>query len=426
MSQIYRTFDFQRISMNILQITNESVRFAWESLVANKVRTVLSLLGMTLGIFSIILVFSIVDTFTKSIRDSMESVGNDVVYIQKWPWGGGGGQWWKYFQRPEPTYEELTKLQHRLNTSEYAAFMMVISGNLNYRNNVTEGVQMTGVSADYIDIWKTKIENGRYFSTLESNSGRPVVLLGYDVAEGLFGALDPIGREIRVLGEKVTVIGVISKEGSKMIGQSHDEMILLPVNFMRRKVNEHQIQGAAIMLKAKEGISIEQMKSEVEGVMRGLRRLRPKAEDNFALNEISVIQSGAEMLFGVLWWAGVIIGGFALVAGGFGVANIMFVSVSERISQIGVQKALGARSSFILAQFLGEAVVLSLIGGIFGLSLTYLVLTIVNAQFDIELILSFNNIMIGVFTSAFIGVIFGIFPALTASRKDPVEAMRAN
>lgn len=425
--QIYCNFEGQSFAMNILQILSESVRFAMQSLKANRMRSFLSLLGMTLGIFSIIVVFSIVDTFTKSIKASIESVGSDVVYVQKWPWSGGPGvAWWKIFQWPEPTTEEFEKLESRLNTAEFTAIVLGIRGNLNFRNNVTENVRMNGVSADYNQIWQIEIAEGRYFSEIESSHGKPVVVLGYEVAQGLFGGLDPVGRQIRVLGEKVTVIGVVTKEGSKMIGESHDELILMPVNFMRRKINERSVGGGAIMVKAKPGISLEQLKSEIEGIMRGVRRLRPKADDNFSLNEISIIQQSISGLFTVLWWAGLIIGGFALLAGGFGVANIMFVSVAERTSQIGVQKALGARSKFILAQFMGEAIILSVIGGILGLTLTYLVITIVNARFDIELILSFKNILIGVFTSALIGLLFGLFPALNASRKDPVEAMRAN
>lgn len=400
------------------------------SLKANRVRSILSLLGMTLGIFSIVITFSIVDSFTGSIKDSMESVGNDVVYIQKWPWGGGGGggefKWWKYFQRPEPSYEEARKLEDRLRHAKDVAFMMVMGGNLNYRSNTVSGVRLNGISHPYMDIWKFNIANGRYFSAQESHNGRNVAVIGSDVAEGLFGGMDPIGKQIRILGEKLTVIGVIEKEGSKMIGESHDEQVLMPVNFMRRKVNENQIGGTAIMVKAQEGVGVEQLKSEIQGVMRGVRRLRPRAEDDFSLNEISVIQSSAEMVFQVLWVAGLVIGGFALIAGGIGVANIMFVSVAERISQIGVQKALGAKSKFILAQFLSEAVILSMIGGFLGLLVTWIALYLIRTYADMDVDMSVANMLSGVLTSAGIGVVFGLFPALNASRKDPVEAMRAS
>lgn len=401
---------------------------AWQALVANRLRTTLSLLGMTLGIFSIITVFAVVDSLENSIRDSVERVGNDIVYVQKWPWGGGGGSypWWKYFQRPEPTYEEMGKLERRLTTADYMAYYMVVTANLNYRSNTADGVGVVGVSHDYMSIWQVPIEGGRYFSPVESNSGRPVAVIGSDIAEGLFPGLSPIGKDIRILGEKVRVIGVLEREGSKLVGESHDELILVPVNYMRRKVNENQIQGTSIMVKALPGVTIDQLKDDLEGSMRGIRRLRPKVENDFALNEITVLNNGMEQLFGVIGIAGMIIGGFALLAGGFGIANIMFVSVSERIGQIGIQKALGARRRFILFQFLTEATFLSVIGGVLGLLIVWGIVVIANSTMEFALMLSMNNVITGLVISAVIGLLFGLIPALNASRLDPVEAIRAN
>lgn len=415
--------------MNVVQILSEGVRMALQSLRANRLRSVLSLLGMTLGIFSIITIFAAVDSMSRSITDSIESVGSDVVYIQKWPWGSDGGeyQWWKFFQRPEPRYEELEKLRGRVPSAQYMAYLMAISGNLNYRNNITENVQLHGISHEYLDLWPFTIEKGRYFSLLESNNGRGVAILGHDVAIGLFGDSDPIGKEVRILGEKVRVIGTVEKEGSKLIGESHDELVLLPVTFMLRKVNENQMMGSAIMVKAWPGTTVDQLKDELKGKMRGIRRLRPRADDNFAMNEISVLQQGTEAIFGGIWLGGLVIGGFALLAGGFGIANIMFVSVSERIGQIGIQKALGARANFILYQFLAEATILSIIGGLIGLLLTQLAVWVANAMFeDFEVVLSSGNIVLGLTVSALIGALFGLIPAINASRKDPVEAIRTN
>lgn len=417
------------LPMKFYQIIQEGMRLAFQSLRANTLRSVLSLLGITLGIFSIISIFAFVDSMSKSLTESIQSVGSDVVYVQKMSWGGEDGEfkWWKYFQRPEPSVDEMKKLQRRMTHAKAVAYIAGISGNLNYRNNITEGVTLVGVTHEYDQIWDIVIEQGRYFSPLESNNRRAVAILGSDVSDGLFGTDNPIGKEIRILGEKVTVIGVLQKEGSKMFGDSHDNRVVLPASFMLRKVNEHQLHQTSIMVKAKDGVSLDQLKDELRGYLRGIRRLRPIAEDNFSLNEISVLQNGVAAMFDGIWLGGIVIGGFSLLAGGFGIANIMFVSVSERMGQIGIQKALGARANFIMYQFLSEATILSVVGGIIGLFFSWLVILIVDAAFeDFNLILSTQNIIIGILVSAFIGAVFGLIPAINASKKDPVEAIRAN
>ncbi len=396
-----------------------------QALRANPLRSTLSLLGMTLGIFSIIFVFSVVDSLERSVRSSIESVGSDVLYIQKWPWGGGGGEypWWKYFQRPEPKYEEMAKLGDRITTEGAMSFLVNISANLNYRNNTVDNVGIMGVSHEYLDIWPTPMAQGRYFSPQESESGKNVAVIGHDVARGLFGSLDPIGKRIRILGEKVRIIGVFEKEGEKLIGESQDELVLLPVEFMLRKVNEDELQ-TTIMVKARDGVSVDQLQDDVEGAMRGIRRLRPRAENDFAINEISVLQNSTEAIFSGLGLIGLIIGGFALLAGGFGIANIMFVSVSERVGQIGIQKALGARRNFILYQFLSESVLLSLMGGIIGLLITGALVWVARSVTDFPLALSGGNILTGVVISVMIGLVFGLIPAIKASGMNPVDAIR--
>lgn len=411
--------------MKITQIISEGFRMSAQALRANPLRSTLSLLGMTLGIFSIIFVFSVVDSLERSVRSSIESVGSDVLYIQKWPWGGGGGEypWWKYFQRPEPKYEEMAKLGDRITTEGAMSFLVNISANLNYRNNTVDNVGIMGVSHEYLDIWPTPMAQGRYFSPQESESGKNVAVIGHDVARGLFGSLDPIGKRIRILGEKVRIIGVFEKEGEKLIGESQDELVLLPVEFMLRKVNEDELQ-TTIMVKARDGVSVDQLQDDVEGAMRGIRRLRPRAENDFAINEISVLQNSTEAIFSGLGLIGLIIGGFALLAGGFGIANIMFVSVSERVGQIGIQKALGARRNFILYQFLSESVLLSLMGGIIGLLITGALVWVARSATDFPLALSGGNILTGVVISVMIGLVFGLIPAIKASGMNPVDAIR--
>ncbi len=413
--------------MRLTSLLYESGVFAVTSLIANKLRTFLSLLGIAIGIFAIISVYAIVDSLENNIRSSVASLGSDIVYVQKWPWGGGGGEypWWKYFQRPETEYNELLQLQNRMERRSGLAGVMGNQGTVQYGNSSTENTQIRGVSEQYGSLWKLKIDRGRYFSETESRNGRPVCLLGATVAEGLFGNEDAMGREIKTLGRSFAVVGILEKEGSSMVGESHDEQVLVPIAYMRQLVNE-QNAGTALMIQARPGQSTQELTSEIRGHMRAIRRLKPSAEDNFALNEASSLSAGLDAMFSVIGLAGTIIGGFSVAVGGFGIANIMFVSVRERTGQIGIQKALGARRSFILVQFLAESVLLSLFGGLVGLVLAFFLTLAAQTIGDFEVVLSGKNIVQGLGISGAIGLLAGIVPAYMAARLDPVEAIRVN
>jgi putative ABC transport system permease protein len=411
--------------MIVLKLIRESFLFAVDALRINKVRTILSLSGITIGIFSIIAVFTVFDSLEYSIKSEINSLGSDVLFIQKWPWAMGGDYpWWKYWQRPEPKLNELKQVLKRSSTVEAAAFMFTVSRNVSFGKNIVENTTILSVSHDYPKVMNLEIDKGRYFTAQESMSGKNVAILGYDIARSLFPDEDPLGKRIKVFGRRLFVIGVIRKKGEDIFGNSPDKMVLLPVMFSRNMVNYRNI-GTTILVKAKEGITTEEMKDELRGIMRAIRKLKPAADDNFALNQTDIITKGFDQLFAVIAMVGWIIGGFSLLVGGFGIANIMFVSVKERTNQIGIQKALGAKRYFILLQFLFEAVFLSLLGGLVGLLLVFLLSWGVNALFDFPLFLSLKNILLGISVSATIGFISGFIPAWNASRLDPVEAMRS-
>jgi putative ABC transport system permease protein len=414
---------FMRAWLNILY---ESVAFAFHALMVNKLRAFLSLLGISIGIFSIILVYAVVDSLEANIRSSVNSLGNNVVYVQKWGWGGGGEYpWWKYLKRPEPSYEDYRKLTQRFDKAEALVFGMSMNGTAKYKNNSVERVGVLGATHDYYRVWEFDLSEGRYLTELESNSGPNVAVIGADIAEGLFPNLNAEGKKFSVLGRKFTVIGVFERVGSSLVGQSQDELILIPAATMRKMVNPDRLQGNMIMAKAKPSVPMDEFKSELKGALRTIRRLKPKVDDDFSLNEISVIAQGIDQLFGVLGLAGTVIGIFSILVGGFGIANIMFVSVKERTNQIGIQKALGARSGFILMQFLAESILLSILGGLLGLAIVFSLLPLVTDWFGFEVFMSSNNVIIALFISTVVGLISGIIPAIMASKMDPVEAIRS-
>jgi len=410
--------------MLFLKLIRESFIFAFQAIIVNKVRTFLSLLGITIGIFSVISVLTIFDSMEIAIRNSIEQLGDNVLFVQKWPWDGGpDSPWWKYLKRPEPDLQDLKQIQQRSTASEASAFMFEVQRTVKYMNNNIENVSILGISHDFDKVLPLNLENGRYFTTLESQSGKNVAIIGNNIATNLFPGLDPLGKKIKVFGSKVEVIGLIEKEGEDLFGFSSDNQVILPVNYVRNHIDIRDV-GTTILVRAKPYVSNDELKDELVGILRSIRKLKPKADDDFAINETSIISAELDQFFKVIAIVGWIVGGFSLLVGGFGIANIMFVSVRERTSQIGIQMSLGAKKFFILFQFLFEAVFLSLFGGFIGLLIIYL-LVLLSKNFPFSLHLTMVNIIIGVSVSVGIGLIAGIVPSYIASRLDPVEAMRS-
>ena len=414
--------------MLFLKLLKESFNFAFEALRQNKLRTILSLLGITIGIMTIIGVFSAVDTLRNNLQSSVERLGSNTIYVQKWPWAFGGDYpWWKYLRRPNPQLRDFEKLTDRIEGAEGIAFEVWIGDRVvKYRSNSVEGAQLAAASHDY---YKTRIfdfEEGRYFTEAESNGGNPVTLIGYSIAEGLFPNENPIGKSIKVLGRKVTVIGVFAKEGEDILGVSADKTILLPVNFARNVIDvEDDRYGPQITVKGKENVSVAELESELRGVMRSLHRINPRDEDDFSLNKSTILSAQLDQMFGIIDFAGAFIGGFSILVGGFGIANIMFVSVKERTNIIGIQKSLGAKNYFIMLQFLIESVLLCLMGGIIGLAIVYLLAYISKTFFDLNIVVDMGKVILTVILSTAIGLISGFIPAFMAARLDPVEAIRS-
>jgi putative ABC transport system permease protein len=414
--------------MLFLSLFKESLLFALTALRVNKLRTILSLLGVTIGIFAIISVFTAVDSLEKKLRDSVASLGDNVIFVQKWPWTFGPDYpWWKYINRPLPSPDELASVQRKLKSAQAVAFEVSARKTVQHESTIIENVTVLGVSHDYDKVSTLEFESGRYFVESESESGRSVAIIGSDVSAALFPSGNAVGQEFKIFGRKVLVIGSLKKQGESIIGNSTDTEVLLPVNFIRTFIDtKKESANPMFLVKAAPGISNVQLKDELTGIMRGVRKLKPSVEENFALNETSLISNQFDSLFGIVGFAGWIIGGFSILVGGFGISNIMFVSVRERTNQIGIQKSLGAKNYFILMQFMAESVMLALLGGLIGLLLVFVIMTAVNALLDLTLTLTLVNIVLSITISILIGIISGFIPAYSASQLDPVEAIRMN
>ncbi|MFN7044677.1 MAG: ABC transporter permease [Flavobacterium sp.] len=410
-----------------LRLLSESFSFAINALRNNKLRTLLSLLGVTIGIFSIIAVLAAVDSMDKKIKEDLSDMDMNTIYLTNFSFGPSEIPRWKRQQFPKVTYEEFEYLKKSINSIDKISFnFFARNESVKYDSKTVNSIRMKPSTEEFFDVEPIKIESGRLFNEAESNSGSPVVVIGNEVAKGLFENADPIGKKVRIYGQKLTVIGVLKKQGQGMFGDSNDVAVFFPVNFLRRMYgDENDALRAAILIKPEKGIDMEEFKAELTYKLRTHRGVKTGEIDNFFINVLSGFTDFIDNIIGQMNMIGWIISAFSLLVGGFGIANIMFVSVKERTNLIGIQKALGAKNRFILFQFLFEAVILSLIGGIVGMFLVWVIALILSSALDFEFVLSTANMLLGSGLAALIGLISGIIPAISASKLDPVEAIRS-
>jgi putative ABC transport system permease protein len=414
--------------IKIILLWLESIRFALGALRSNLLRTLLSLLGVTVGIFAIIAVFSLVDSLEISIRQSMSFFGDKVLYVQKWPWiFEGSYPWYRFVNRPVASPEDFRFLERNLGHAENTA-MYASKGDriLKFENNSIDGINVMGITFQFNMINDIRLAEGRYFSQKEAEANSGNAIIGDEIAKALFPGQSALGKSMSLRGKKLTIIGVLKRQGTNLVGMpSSDITCYIPFKTFSQffKIKNGWIEPVIAVKGMEEDLKLLNLENEIRAMMRSRRGLKAFQEDNFAINRPELIAKAITNIFNVVSLAGAIIGSFSILVGGFGIANIMFVSVKERTNQIGIQKSLGARNSFILNQFLSEAVFLSLIGGLAGLFLVYTLSFIPSESF--EIVITTKNILKGIGLSVAIGLIAGIAPALRAAGMNPVEAIRS-
>lgn len=410
-----------------LRLLKESFGFAMNALRNNKLRTLLSLLGVTIGIFSIIAVLTAVDSLDRKIKKELSSLDKNTIYLARFSFGPSEIPRWKREQFPDVTFEEYEYLKTALPEAKELAYQLFVgSENIKHDEKTVSNVNVVPVSYEFIDIQGLEFTDGRFYNESEANSGAAVAVIGTEIANTLFDGADPIGKEVRLYGQRFNVIGVLKKQGEGLFGDSNDTSVFLPVNYLRKRFGDNNnSMTPVIVIKPEKEIDMNAFKADLTQKLRNFRGMRTGEIDTFFINVLSGFTDLLDGIISQMNIMGWVIAGFSLLVGGFGIANIMFVSVKERTNLIGIQKSLGAKNRFILFQFLFEAVILCIIGGFIGLILVWLITIVLSKVLDFEFILGIGNIILGTSLAIIIGLISGILPAISASKLDPVEAIRS-
>ncbi len=412
-----------RRSLNIIR---NSLRLTFQELRVNKLRTALSLTGVAFGIFCIIGVLATVNSLEQNIQNSVKSLGTNTIYIDKWDYSGGPDQpFWKFRARPAMKYAEAGMIKERSQLLDDISFLMQSGGNISYKDDIIQNSIVYGIIESQIVLQPIKFDQGRYFSNSEFNNGTNLCIIGYTNAESLYGNSErALGKQLEIRGKKATIIGVIKKEGKNFIGWDYDNCVMLPYKFCRTIFDE-KYTNPVLIAKGKDGVTTAALSDELRGIMRQIRRLSPMQEDNFSLNSVEAFSKAITGFFTTVNIVGGIIGVISLIVGLFGIANIMFVTVKERTPVIGLKKAVGAKKSSILFEFLMEATILCFMGGAVGLLFVYILTKILSGPLQFPVYISIPMLFVTIIVCLVVGILAGIFPASKAAKMDPVVAIRS-
>jgi putative ABC transport system permease protein len=397
----------------------EGVRIAVGALWERKARALLTTLGIVIGIVSVTSMFTVINGVENEFDRSMAIIGDDALFVQRTPWIVLG-DWWKYRNRPPVTDDLSAFLRERSETAEAVAPVTGFGATLTRGRDEAPGVGVEASTASYVDTGGADVEAGRFFTDGEARAGRPVAVLGADVVEALFPAEDPIGKRVRVGGQRFEVVGVLEARGSFLGMASADNRAIVPLQTYRRLFSDDP--DLAVKVKVRSGVAPEAAVDEITGLTRQWRGLDALDDDDFSVNRQDQFRDLVRGFQVAAYGVGIFLTALSLLVGGIGVMNIMFVSVKERTREIGVRKALGATRRAILFQFLVEAVLICFVGGAIGVALAALAAVGLNQVFTAEL--SLGTVALAFFLCGLLGVTFGLVPAWQAARAEPIEALR--
>lgn len=419
----------------VLRLIKESVAFAFSQLQGDKFRTFLSLFGVSIGIFSIVAIFTAIDALQENVRRGFDTVGSDIVQVSRWPMMGEDEEgnaditqefkWWEYMRRPNTSYEDYRFLSANSTLGENISFSIFSNQTARYGRRSVANASVGCITRNFNSIMKFEVAKGRYFTPDEDSKGTAVAVIGHEMAASLFEDEEPVGKRLKVGTTTATVIGVIEKQGESMVSMGDlDYSIFVPLNFGRYMVNPRWADNS-IYARPKAGVAQQELVDELRMLMRAHRRLAPGQKNNFSISTMGFIMESVQQVFSMINAVGWVIAGFSLLIGGFGIANIMFVSVKERTNIIGIQKALGAKKYVIMLQFLVEAAALAVAGGIIGILLVLLGVLLIPETESFTLTLSAANILYGVMIASVIGLLAGLIPAWSAASLNPVDAINS-
>lgn len=399
---------------------SEGARIALRALRASKLRALLTTLGIVIGIVSVTATLTVINGIEGEFDRSMAMLGDDALFVQQTPWFFSFDDWWKYRQRP-PVEEELAA--YLRSRSEYAKAVAPLTGvgsTLRRGRDEIGGIGVEASTTDYVDTGGADVEMGRFFTEVEDRAGRPVVVIGADVTEALFPSEDPIGKYLRINGKRFEVVGTLAERGNFLGLASGDARVIIPLQTYKRIFDP--TPGISVKVAVEDLNDLDAAQEEISGLVRLYRGLDPLEDDNFSVNRQEQFRQLFQTLRVTTYGVGLFLTALSLLVGGIGVMNIMFVSVKERTREIGVRKALGATRRAVLIQFLIEAVVICLVGGVIGVGLAGLVAVGINQVFTAQLTL--GTVLVAFTICAATGLLFGLAPAWQAAKARPVEALR--
>jgi putative ABC transport system permease protein len=409
--------------VSIFSEVNEGLSIAWDAIRANKMRSVLTTLGIIIGIVTVTAMATAIDALDRAFHDSISVLGADVLFVSRITWADRTyDQWIAERKRRDITRQQAREVE-QMSMAEAVAPVVVMYQPVWYKNRSTSQVQIIGSTEQFLTTSGFTIDRGRFLSEDEAEGGRPVCVIGNDVATNLFERESPLGKKVKIGSRRLEVIGVLEKRGSFLGMDSFDNEVIIPIQQLL--IGYWRNPNFDVQVKVKDLTHLDDAKEELRGLMRKIRRVAPGDPDDFTINQQQQFIDTFDKVTGTIATVGLMITGMALFVGGIGIMNIMFVSVAERTREIGVRKAIGARRRSILLQFLIEAALICLLGGLTGLGITYLLTMLASRFFPyFPLTMSLPVMALAIVVSALTGVVSGFLPAWRAARMNPVDALR--